>query len=93
MNPILALSIGAFLVALILIAFSFYYIGKYKTVTINYLQIAGLFVLTLITALGDPASNYLQTIGAITFSYLATATISYILGYTDRSTSNTNVSK
>ncbi len=84
MNPILALSFGAFLIALTMIAFAFYYIGKNKTVTVNYLQIAGLFSFTFITAAGDPASNFIQSIGIITFSYLATATISYIVGYTDR---------
>ncbi len=86
MNPnlILGVSLGAYMSALVVIAFAFYYLGKNKTITVNLFQVAGLLFLTLITAAGDPASNYALTIGAITFGYFATATVSYILGYTGR---------
>ncbi len=81
---LLYISGTAFIAALAIIAFIFYHIGKNKTVSVSLAQLAGLLLLTIITMVGDPIPNYAQTIGTIAFSYLATATVSYVLGYTER---------
>lgn len=73
-----------FIAALAIIAFIFYYIGKNKTVSVSLIQLAGLLLLTVITTAGDPIPNPVQTIATVAFSYFATATVSYVLGYTER---------